>query len=67
MPSVKMLGNMIELKNPTAIIDTIATCPKVSIETTTNRHATAAAIESDIVEGARIDRRMICTSGTPLA
>jgi hypothetical protein len=29
MPSVKMLGNMIELKNPTAMIDTIATCPKV--------------------------------------
>ena len=34
MPSVKMLGNMIELKNPTAMIDTIATCPKVSIEIT---------------------------------
>jgi hypothetical protein len=23
--------------------------------------------ESDIVEGARIDRRIICSSGTPLA
>src|SRR6185436_18870638 len=38
-PRVKMLGNMMELKSPTAIMLHIARCPLVSMETVTSAGA----------------------------
>ena len=46
-PSVKMLGNMIELKKPTRIMLHIATWPVLSIEIATRALADMAQIPSN--------------------
>ena len=51
MPSVKMFGNMIELKNPHRISDQIATCPVVIIDTSTIAVAANPKIPSSRPEG----------------
>ena len=45
-PSVKMLGNMMELKKPTRMMLYIATCPVVSMEIATRAAAQTAQIPS---------------------
>ena len=46
MPSVKMLGNMIELKKPTRIMLPMATWPVEKMETSTSAMAQQAAMPS---------------------
>ena len=46
-PNVKMLGNMIELKNPTRMMVYIAVCPVVSIEIATSAAALTVQMPSN--------------------
>src|SRR5271168_384915 len=48
-PTVKMLGNITELNNPTAKIAHIAVCPCVRIDVVTNPQATNAAVPSTVL------------------
>ena len=48
MPSAKMFGNMMELKNPQITMAQIATWPVVNMETKTNRVAANPKMPSSL-------------------